>query len=61
MLANVWLKLHGAGIVEWPETTIGSESTARADYLAAIRAADRHDYGPLTELHRAFTPARSQP
>jgi Fic-DOC domain mobile mystery protein B len=55
MLANVWLKRHGQPITEWPEKTIGSKSEIRDEYLAAIRAADDGDEGPLKELHLRFT------
>jgi Fic-DOC domain mobile mystery protein B len=56
MLANIWLKRHGHPITEWPEETIGSSRVVREEYLAAIRAADHGDEGPLRELHRRFTP-----
>ena len=56
MLANIWLKRHGHAITEWPEATIGSRSVVRDEYLAAIRAADSGDEGPLLELHDRFTP-----
>jgi Fic-DOC domain mobile mystery protein B len=56
MIANIWLKRHGHAITEWPEATIGSKSVVRDDYLAAIRAADLGDEGPLLALHHRFTP-----
>jgi Fic-DOC domain mobile mystery protein B len=55
MLANIWLKRHGHGVIEWPEETIGTRSVVRDEYIAAIRAADDGDEGPLGELHRRFT------
>ena len=54
MLANIWLRLHGAEVIEWPETTIGTASTVRDEYLSAVRAADRGDLTSLLELHRRF-------
>jgi len=54
MLANIWLKLHGAEPIEWPETTIGTASTIRDEYLEAIKAADRGDYAALLALHERF-------
>ena len=56
LLANIWLKMHGQPLTEWPEGNIGAESTVRADYLAAIKSADAGDYRALFELHRRFTP-----
>lgn len=56
MLANIWLKRHGHAITVWPEVTIGASSILREDYLAAVRAADEGDEGPLLELHRRLTP-----
>jgi Fic-DOC domain mobile mystery protein B len=55
MLANIWLRRHGHGVIEWPEETIGARSVVREEYLAAIRAADGGDEGPLSELHRRFS------
>jgi Fic family protein len=55
MLANIWLKRHGHGVIEWPEETIGARSVVREEYIAAIRAADDGDEGPLGELHQRFT------
>jgi len=52
MLANIWQWLHAHPPTHWPEATLGVESMARSEYLAAIRAADDGDYGPLIELHR---------
>lgn len=58
LAANIWLRRHGQPIVEWPESVIGASSTIRDEYLAAIRAADRADYGPLLDLHARHTPQR---
>ena len=58
MLANVWLKRHDHMVTVWPEETIGSKSVIREEYLAAIRAADEGEEGPLIELHRRFTSGR---
>lgn len=54
MLANILLKQNRSPIVEWPETVIGSESTVRKEYIAAIKDADRGDEEPLIALHRRF-------
>jgi Fic-DOC domain mobile mystery protein B len=50
-LANIWLKKHRQAITLWPEAVIGEASSVRGEYLSAIVAADRGDYGPLTLLH----------
>jgi len=55
LLANIWLRSRGQPITVWPEETIGGKSVVRAEYLAAIRAADDGDEGPLIDLHRRFT------
>lgn len=55
MLANIWLKRHGHAVTVWPEETIGTRSVIRGEYLAAVRAADGGDEGPLVELHRRFS------
>lgn len=54
MVSNIWLKLNGAEPIEWPEVTIGTASAIRGEYLAAVREADRGDYGPLLALHTRF-------
>ena len=54
LLANIRLKLHGEPIVVWPDELLGVESEVREEYLAAIKAADRGNDDPLTELHRRF-------
>jgi len=41
-------------LTEWPEEIIGTTSTIREEYLAAIRAADRGDFVPLIEMHCRF-------
>ncbi len=51
LLANIWLRVLGDQLTEWPEETIGAESVIRDDYLAAIKAADEGEYGPLMDLH----------
>lgn len=54
MLANIWLMLHGVEPVEWPESTIGTSSVVRDDYLAAVRLADSGDCSRLLALHERF-------
>lgn len=54
LLSNVWLKRHSAQPVIWPETTIGTSSSIRDEYIAAVKAADDFDYGPLIELHERY-------
>lgn len=54
MLANILLKQNRSPIIEWPESVIGTESTVRAQYIAAIKEADRGDDQPLLALHRRF-------
>lgn len=52
MLANIWLKQHDEPVILWPETTIGTESTIRSEYIQSLQAADQGDLSPLIELHR---------
>jgi Fic-DOC domain mobile mystery protein B len=56
MLANIWLRTHGAKPTEWPGPDIGEVSPIRTAYLEALQAADRGDLSRLTELHRRYTP-----
>lgn len=54
MLGNILLRMGNHPIVVWPEAVIGASSGIRAAYLAAVRAADRHDFSALIDLHRRF-------
>ena len=54
LLANIWLKMHGAPLIFWPEPSIGVASEVRGEYLDAIRAADRGEFAPLLALHQRF-------
>lgn len=54
MLANILLKQNRSPIIEWPEEVIGTESTIRGEYIAAIKVAERGDEEPLIALHRRF-------
>ena len=58
MLGNIWLRVNGEAIVEWPEQVIGRESVVRGAYIEALRRADGTEFGELVELHRRFTPGR---
>jgi Fic-DOC domain mobile mystery protein B len=58
-LANIWLHLHAHELTQWPGAALSEESEVRAEYLAAIKAADDHDYQPLLALHQRFTSAKS--
>ena len=60
MAGNIWLKLHRAEPIEWPETTIGSASTVRGEYLEAVRRADKGDYAALVALHERFASRRGE-
>jgi fido (protein-threonine AMPylation protein) len=55
LLANIWLRLHKAPIVIWPEYTIGQESIIRAAYIKALEDADDGDFTRLLGLHRQHT------
>jgi len=52
LLANIWLRQNGAPIVEWPDGSLGEAGEARAEYIAAVKAADDGDYDPLLAFHR---------
>jgi Fic-DOC domain mobile mystery protein B len=55
LLANIWLKQHGAALVNWPDATIGSEGVIRREYLDAVKAADKGDLAPLLSIHRKYS------
>jgi Fic-DOC domain mobile mystery protein B len=55
LLANIWMRLTGHPIIEWPEETIGTESVIREEYIATIKKADDGDIEPLIELHRRYS------
>jgi fido (protein-threonine AMPylation protein) len=53
-LADIWLKQHGQPVIDWPADVGRCDSEIRREYIDAIRLADTHDFGPLTEIHRRF-------
>ena len=57
LLANIWLKQCRTAITEWPEgDMVDGTSVIRDEYLDALKRADNHDYNPLIELHKRYTP-----
>lgn len=54
MHGNTWLRMRDGRIVVWPESTMGTATVVRHEYLEALRAADTGDYAPLIELHERF-------
>ncbi len=56
LLANIWLAQHDHPLTAWPEDHVGGESTIRMEYIDCLHKADAGDLGPLTELHRRYTP-----
>ena len=54
LLANIWLRLHKAPLVLWPDEGIGEESPIRQEYLKALQDADGGDFGPLLALHARY-------
>lgn len=56
LLANIWLRRHGAKPIQWPENLIGEVSPIRNEYLEAIKAADKNEFQLLNDLHRRFAP-----
>jgi Fic-DOC domain mobile mystery protein B len=53
LLANIWLTRHGKPIVAWPDVSLDGTS-ARSEYITAIKTADAGQYGPLTKLHTRY-------
>lgn len=54
MLSNIWLAVHLAPIVDWPDPWIGDSSPIRHEYLAALKAGDQGDLEPLMAIHRRY-------
>lgn len=55
LLTNIHLKKQGLPLIEWPEKALLESSDIRQKYLAALRAADGHDFTALVQFHRAFS------
>lgn len=52
LLANIWLKLHGAPLTLWPESGVsGGTSPIRGQYIQALKSADQDDLSLLIGLH----------
>ncbi len=56
MLGDIWLRLHAHPFPAWPAAEMGKVSPVRAEYLAALQAADNGDYDPLVQLYERFVP-----
>ncbi len=54
LLGNIFLKQNDHPLVVWPEETIGTESSIRGLYLAAVKKADTGDLSDLVDLHRQY-------
>ncbi|MFT5424184.1 MAG: Fic-DOC domain mobile mystery protein B [Phycisphaerales bacterium] len=54
MLGNIWLRFHGAGVINWPEETIGTECEIRMEYIRSVQQADLGEFESLIRLHERF-------
>jgi len=52
MLANIYLRQHGAMPVKWQEEELAKNNPHRNSYIQALKEADRGDYAALIRLHR---------
>lgn len=55
LAADVYAVRHGGLPVVWPAELVGPASVIREQYLAAVRAADAGNLGPLVALHLRHT------
>lgn len=53
MAADLLLRSIGCEPFSWGRANLTSPGETRARYMAALRAADQHDYGPLLEFVRS--------
>jgi Fic-DOC domain mobile mystery protein B len=61
LLADILLHMRGHSVPVWPADLVGTTSPARAQYLAAIKAADDGDYEPLKCLYLVYMPTPLRP
>jgi Fic-DOC domain mobile mystery protein B len=54
LLANILLRRAGEPYIAWPDSSIGMESTIRAEYLAALKQADNGSYDALMSLQARY-------
>ncbi|MFA7255660.1 MAG: mobile mystery protein B [Candidatus Omnitrophota bacterium] len=54
MAANIYLRKKELPLILWPEDRITIQGNVRNAYVAALRKADRFDFGPLIALHKQF-------
>jgi Fic-DOC domain mobile mystery protein B len=52
LLADLYLATCGEAPFSWGMSRLEADGVARADYLAALRAADAGDFGPLVRFAR---------
>lgn len=53
LMTDVLLTRHGAERFAWGSGNLNNENAIRRRYIAALRAADSHDYAPLFEFVRS--------
>ena len=54
LVANIYLHRKGLPLIEWPTDRDFVRNVFKPRYLAALRSADRNDYGLLVKLHEEF-------
>lgn len=52
LIANIYLRKKGSGLIQWPEETLQVDSPFRVNYIAALQAADQGDYQKLITLNQ---------
>jgi Fic-DOC domain mobile mystery protein B len=60
LLTNIWLKLHGQSLIEWPVSLVQMTSTIRQEYVDALKAFDHGIELPLIELQSRYMSAAAQ-
>jgi Fic-DOC domain mobile mystery protein B len=55
LMANIWLHLSQAPLIDWPNQTIGKKaSEIRMEYLATLKEADQGNFEPLLAIQNRF-------
>ena len=56
LMSDIYLYVNGCKLPEWPSSAMSRTSDVRAEYLDALRKADRGDFGPLVAYTNRHLP-----
>jgi Fic family protein len=56
LMGDIFLSAQKLPFPQWPYEEMTNEGSPRSEYIAALKAADREDYGPLVRYTQQHLP-----